>query len=86
MKPAQRVSGLRERCRLQIVQARTQQHINHARELSREYERWLDVGFCFKNFEKELAELPGEYAPAAAAHRKSCHNKKSESLCTPSRI
>lgn len=29
----------------------------------REYEAWLEVDLCFQNFEKELAGLPGDYAP-----------------------
>jgi ribosomal protein S18 acetylase RimI-like enzyme len=48
---------------MEIIQARTEVQINQARELFREYERWLDVGLCFQNFEKELAELLGGYAP-----------------------
>jgi len=35
------------------------------RALFREYERWVDAPCCFTGFERELAELPGEYAPPA---------------------
>ena len=35
------------------------------RALFREYERWVDEPCCFASFERELAELPGEYGPPA---------------------
>jgi putative acetyltransferase len=47
-----------------IIRAQSHADIEHARELFKEYAAWLEISLCFQNFEKELAELPGEYAPA----------------------
>ncbi|MCM3870147.1 MAG: GNAT family N-acetyltransferase [Pyrinomonadaceae bacterium] len=48
---------------MKIVQAQSPADIDRARELFQEYAAWLGINLCFQNFEKELAELPGEYAP-----------------------
>lgn len=46
-----------------LVQVETPQQIEEVRSLLREYEASLNVSLCFQGFEKELAELPGDYAP-----------------------
>jgi putative acetyltransferase len=45
-----------------IVQADSPARIENARGLFLEYAQSLGFSLCFQNFEKELAELPGEYA------------------------
>ncbi len=48
---------------LKIIEAASPEEIDEARKLFREYAAWLKLDLCFQNFEKELAELPGAYAP-----------------------
>ena len=44
-------------------QAESPQQIAQARELFLEYAKSLGFSLCFQNFVKELAGLPGDYAP-----------------------
>jgi len=37
------------------------------RELFLEYQQWLGVDACFHDFDRELATLPGDYAPVRGA-------------------
>jgi ribosomal protein S18 acetylase RimI-like enzyme len=46
-----------------LFQAETPAHVAQARELFLEYAQSLGFSLCFQNFEKELADLPGDYAP-----------------------
>lgn len=46
-----------------IFQATTGEHINAARTLFEEYAESLGFSLCFQNFDQELTNLPGYYAP-----------------------
>jgi len=46
-----------------IFQAESSAHIAQARELFLEYAQSLNFNLCFQSFDKELASLPGDYAP-----------------------
>ena len=46
-----------------FYQAGSPQQIAQARELFLEYAQSLGFSLCFQNFDKELADLPGDYAP-----------------------
>jgi len=46
-----------------VNQAESPAQIAHARELLLEYAQSLGFSLCFQNFDKELAGLPGDYAP-----------------------
>jgi putative acetyltransferase len=47
----------------EIVDGHGEEHLSGVRELFREYASSLDVDLGFQDFERELAELPGDYAP-----------------------
>ena len=48
---------------MRVVQANTQSDIEHARTLFLEYQAGLGISLCFQNFDQELKNLPGDYAP-----------------------
>ena len=39
--------------------------LNKVRDIFREYAAWVGDDICFASFQKELADLPGRYAPPA---------------------
>jgi len=48
---------------MKLIQASSTEEIQQARRLFEEYAAWLGINLCFQNFDKELAGLPGDYAP-----------------------
>jgi putative acetyltransferase len=48
---------------MEIMQALSPAQVSQAKELFQEYGASLGISLCFQHFEKELAELPGAYAP-----------------------
>jgi putative acetyltransferase len=48
---------------INLIQAQSARNVDTARALFLEYQQWLGLSLCFQNFDKELAELPGKYAP-----------------------
>jgi ribosomal protein S18 acetylase RimI-like enzyme len=48
---------------LKIIQADSEEYYPQGRELLREYASSLGFDLHFQEFQKELAEFPGEYAP-----------------------
>jgi GNAT superfamily N-acetyltransferase len=46
-----------------FTQAKSPSQIAQARELFLEYAQSLGFSLCFQNFDQELADLPGDYAP-----------------------
>lgn len=48
---------------MHIFQASSDEDIRSARSLFEEYAAGVGISLCFQNFDRELANLPGDYAP-----------------------
>src|ERR1051325_10153105 len=47
---------------MELIQATTEEQIEAARELFKEYAAGLAIDMCFQSFDHELQTLPGKYA------------------------
>lgn len=48
---------------LKIARVESEEDLEHIRRLFREYAAWLGFDLHFQDFEREFAELPGDYSP-----------------------
>ena len=48
---------------MRVFQAKSDEDIGAARTLFKEYGAGLGISLCFQNFDHELKNLPGDYAP-----------------------
>jgi ribosomal protein S18 acetylase RimI-like enzyme len=48
---------------LRIIEGHLPEQLPTVRELFTEYAAAIDVSLCFQDFDQELADLPGKYAP-----------------------
>jgi putative acetyltransferase len=81
---------------IHFLQAESATQIAQARELFLEYAQSLGFSLCFQNFDKELAELPGDYVPPSGrlllaeyqSHLAGCValHKLEEGICEMKRL
>jgi ribosomal protein S18 acetylase RimI-like enzyme len=60
---SRKVDGMTHAFCLELIDSPTHPQLPATRELLREYQRSLGIDLCFQDFENELLELPGAYAP-----------------------
>lgn len=52
---------------MQLIPAHAASYVPSVRQLFEEYAAELEADLCFQGFQRELAELPGKYAPPRGA-------------------
>ena len=48
---------------MDVIEAHSESYVDDVRAIFKEYADWLGFDLCFQDFDRELAELPGDYAP-----------------------
>lgn len=48
---------------LELIDSAAHVDLPVLRQLLEEYQRWLGISLCFQDFDREVAALPGSYAP-----------------------
>ena len=48
---------------MDLIQASSTEEVQQAKLLFEEYASWVEISLCFQNFDQEVANLPGDYAP-----------------------
>lgn len=81
---------------VEILRADSEAHLDDVRELFAEYAASLDFDLSFQDFDRELARLPGEYAPPTGCLLLAVHGTEmagcvairriSESICEMKRL
>jgi len=61
-----------------ILPVQSEEQITVVRQLFREYAASLGFDLCFQGFERELAELPGRYAPPSGRLLLACGTASAE--------
>jgi putative acetyltransferase len=61
---------------LKLFPVETDKDIKTVKQLLIEYADWLEFDLCFQNFEEELTNLPGDYAPPSGCLLLARHNGK----------
>jgi putative acetyltransferase len=60
---SRKVQRMTHPLRLELINSPAHPMLDATRELLRDYQRSLGIDLCFQDFENELLELPGAYAP-----------------------